>query len=400
MHKKIMMNGLFAGYAVQSVNAYGCSDGEKSVDLITRGFFTTEDGGAIVQKLDGLSHAMLYPAGLNNRDIASIERLLIILHRDRSVDVYINEPSMIIAVQLKKNVERLSEGELVAFDAIEHIIELEFDGIKIPNNCGFIWVFSFGWRKGYLFDLTPLGNEDGTQDITRKYELGPALADAYSYLMNQEMLNTDQETWEELFRQDWFPFLILTDGLRKKMISHAKERWPIDQMEDEIVEFMKGDMGPIRNVLLSSPNLVSHKKTVAKALEQFMEDDYISTVSVIMPRIEGLMRSLYVMRGETKRPRQDRLISSLLHSARSVYQSNSPAIPDRFAEYLERCFFREFEHDSPEARNVISRHTLMHGVIAEEHLNRKYALISIMTLMQIVSCADRISNKSAARIVI
>lgn len=401
MRTKLKLDGPLVGYAATSANAHNLAAGEVSVDIVSKELITTENGNHLIRQLDNLSEALLFPAGLNAKEIASIERFLAIMKKDGSVDLYINEPDLILSVQLKMNVEKLEQGQPVGFDAIEHITTACFRDVHIPPDSGFMWVFSFGWRKGYLFDLSPLvGWPDGTQAPPRDYDIATALADSYSYLMNQEMLNTDLDTWQELFRQDWFPFLILPENLRRALIAQAREHWPIEQIEDKIESFLRENIKPISKVLLASKILDSHRVTVARALEQFINEDYISSIHILVPRIEGLMRELYARSGIKDRPRQGRLISNLLKSAQSVYQQNSPAIPDRFAEYLEKVFFEDFPHDSPAASDIVSRHTLLHGVAAERHLNKKTAMLSIMTLMQIVSYSDRLSNKPTAQIVI
>lgn len=400
MHKKVTLEGLLAGYAAESVNSYGCEDGEKSVDMITRDFLTSEDGFSLIRQLDQLWPILLSPAGLNYKQVASIERLLAILHRDSTADIYINEPNMVLSVHLKMTVPKVNKGQLVDISMIEHITEVNFEGIQIPKDCGFIWIFSFGWRKGYFFDVGPLGTMEGKPASERDYPLAAELANAYSYLMNQELLHTDSATWEELFKQDWFPFVALPDSLRQSIVNTAKHKWPLSQIEAEVSGFLLANLETIRKVLLSSSILANHKAIVGHALDRFAAEDFVSAVSIVVPRIEGVMRDLFVRLGDTRRPKQDRLISTLLNGARAAYHKSSPTIPDRFSEYLEKVFFEDFKHDSSTASDIVSRHTFLHGIARPEYFNRQYATISILTLMQIVSYADRMASKQTAQVVL
>ena len=398
MYKRLQLPGLPAGYAAESVNSYACPPGEeKTAKFITQGFLSSEDGIDFITHLDGLWPVILDPAGLSIREVGGIDRLLAVIHRDCSVDLYINEPSMNLSASLKMTVDKIYKDQPVGLDSIEHMVSIEFEGVPIPQSSGFFWVFSFGWRKGLLFDVSPLTPIDGKL-VDRDYELGRSCAEALSYLINQELFKVSPDLWEEIYNQDWFPFIILPQSLRESIIGHARERWPIDQLEEQIASFLKNNIQVIRKVLLGSSILANHRQSIGHAVDRFACDDYISTINIVVPRIEGILRDLYVRQGGTNNPKQRVIVSSLHSATRSAYQAGSPIIPDKFAEYLERVFFQPFDHNSPNASSIVSRHTVAHGVVAERFLNRKNALLAIMTLTQITSYADRLANKPLANI--
>ena len=96
-------------------------------------------------------------------------------------------------------------------------------GVDIPEDAGFIFVFSVGWRKGLLFDYGPiLPNQE-----PRLYDIGSVLAQSYAHVFFQKLFSITESEWEYLSQGKWFPFT----GLRKDTI-------------DRLIKLRQGWLGP------------------------------------------------------------------------------------------------------------------------------------------------------------
>ena len=99
-------------------------------------------------------------------------------------------------------------------DDIADIVHLDL-GVDIPEDAGFIFVFSVGWRKGLFFDYGPIG----PAQEPRLYDVGSVLAQAYAHVLFQELFSITEVEWGCLFASKWFPFAGLTKATTDGLIS-------------------------------------------------------------------------------------------------------------------------------------------------------------------------------------
>jgi len=298
--------------------------------------------------------------------------LLVIVSKDKKAKIYLNDAQVIGEIRVKGAV---AKGEAITANRILDVGKMKFGNAVIPLDAGFIYVFSVGWRQGYIYDLEPLH-----QDKKRDYDIEEALGNCFTYLLFQERFKIDDQTWNTIFSQKWFPFTYLDDKLIKKMVSHAREGWEIDDLLPEIHKDVINILNKTSIRGKPSPYFEEHKEIIDKAIGRYLEADYISCTSILYPRIEGLMRSFHKTEGYKSKPSSKNLTKTVIthHQKRRIYQSL--LLPDKFQDYLENIYFANF---SPGTIPDIGRHSVAHGEARKDDFNLKSSTIAILVLYQL-----------------
>jgi hypothetical protein len=363
---RTLLKKIPAGYAAQSARP-----GE---DLLvqTAGYFTSEDGLAFIRLLEGLPSdwAALLPPNQRN-PVSQIDHLLGILGPDRTLSLYINELTITAAVQSRGP---KAAGEPVMEDEIRDLLTINL-GVDIPETHGVVHVFSKGWRKAMFFDLRPLSKDGGKRD----YDIDRQLGACYSYLWFQSRLTFDEADWTHLFTEGWFPFSGLGDSLLSQMANYVRDRWPLDELLPAIVnetaQIGRNMVGQQEGMSLLQP----HLDVLNTALARFEAKDYLSTVHLLYPRIEGLLRSHFAQH-RTLRATQDRLIDSAILAGSSARNDYSLLMPTRFQRYLKDVVFADFD---PVSAAGVSRNTIGHGVVDPSACDAKAAAVGFLVLDQL-----------------
>lgn len=187
MRYTLQLPNLPAGYALHSVKK-----GDK-LKLICKEFVSSEDGDLLISRLEGLN------VFLSNQQIkpSQIDNLLAIVHPDKKADVLINEAEVIMNIKLKKSVKK---GECIFVDDIADIKSISFANISLPDNCGVLYLFSAGWRKGFYYDYSVFNQKNKIRD----YNLNELFGNYYAYLWFQNLYKITTNDWEKLFNNDFF----------------------------------------------------------------------------------------------------------------------------------------------------------------------------------------------------
>ena len=118
---------------------------------------------------------------------------------------------------------------------------------------------------------------------------------------------------------------------------------------------------------------------VRNAIERYRSQDFISCVSILETRIEGVLRSHKTIVEPLTKAGQ-----ATLANAVAVSHSNddmSLLLPHRFSEYLKQVYFANF---NPTHSTIdISRNAVGHGVANESAFNKKAAVRAILVLHQL-----------------
>ena len=286
--------------------------------------------------------------------------------------MYINELDVQAAVRTARPVQ---EGQGASKDDIADIVHLDL-GVEIPEDAGFIFVFSVGWRKGLFFDYGPIG----PAQETRLYDTGSVLAQAYARVLFQELFSITETEWECLFASKWFPFAGLTKATKDRLISCVRSGWDLDEELDRIVAEVKARAPQMLDSWRKSPIFSTHIKVLEQAVERYLNDDPMSCMALLVPRIEGIMRSYHASLGGIEQPSQKNLPTSAVSA--NVQNDGCLLLPRRFEEYLREVYFADFDPKS--SRIEASRNSVGHGVASTSEFNLKNATISILIIHQLL----------------
>ena len=373
MSYEINLEGPPAGYCLTYARA-----GE-SVPIAFREFTSTEDGQHFIQRLEGTPDLILqnlptkiYPSTVDN--------MLAICRRDGSATVYVNELEIRADVRAARSVEA---GEGVSKDDIADIERLEL-GVQIPQDTGFLFVFSIGWRKGLFYDFGPVG----PKQEPREYDVAPVLAQAYCHVLFQERFSISDAEWEQLLAARWFPFISLSNDTIDSLISHARSGWGPDEILGDIVSEVRNRAPQMLDSWRGHSALSPHIEILERAVARFLDGDPMSCTALLYPRIEGILRGYNNSLGTPIRPSQDNL-SDLTVAAKSENEK-CLLLPHRFNTYLRDVYFAAFDPISSDID--ASRNSVGHGVASISTFDEKSAVIGILIVHQIFYFLDSKSS--------
>ena len=359
------------GYALTSAR-----DGEYA-QVSYREFTSTEDGQYFIRRLEGFPSNILQQ--LSSQIYPSqVDHMLAICRRDGKADVYVNE----LDLRLRPRAARsLKAGEEVRKDDIADIESFEL-GVQVPDDVGFLFVFSVGWRKGLFYDFGPIG---GLDPQPRQYHVGSVLGQAYGRVLFQERFSISDDEWDALFSAQWFPFVGLSNEKFDALISHVQSGWDPDENLDDIVSETKSRVPQMLESWSKHPSFLPHFDLLERAVERFQNDDPVSCTALLFPRIEGILRTHHILFNTQLSPRPENLTE--LAVAAKIENDGCLLLPHRFAAYLRDVYFANFD---PDAENVeVSRHSIAHGVVSPSKFDHKSALIGILTVHQLFYFLER-----------
>ena len=380
MSWEIKFDNLPIGYAVSA----GKPGDEVAVSSVE--FLSTEDGEHFISRLEGFPSEVLRKIDATPPiQESSVNHMLVVVRTDSTGTVYINELNIKGLMQPKKDIKA---GEALFKNDIADISEIQFDGVDIPKECGILFLFSIGWRKGLYFDFSPLQPKDGAARI---YDLNKRLAQLYLYLMFQERFKIPDEAWTQLFLQLWFPFISFSVDTTQAIVNYAKNSWNIDdilpQISDEVLSGLPKWLEKWKRIEQFS----SHIEILEKAAERFADKDYISTVSILYPRIEGIMRSQHYAISPDDKGTQANLVKSTLVEVDEELNPKLLLLPEKFKNYLEDIYFANFDPQDPKGS---SRNTVSHGVADASEFSEKSACIGFLIIEQITYYLSKNGNSN------
>ena len=248
--------------------------------------------------------------------------------------------------------------------------------MEIPNDTGFLFLFSVGWRKGLFFDFGPVGRPDPPP---RQYDVVKAFGQVFCHVQFQERFSISDDEWRALREAQWFPFAGLHNNTINSLISCIRAEWDPDENLDAIVAEVKERVPSMLDGWRNNSSFLPHIEIFERAAERFLVDDYISCTGVMFPRIEGLLRTHHTSHGATASLKQKNLAKSAVAS--KVENDRCLLLPRHFADYLNDVYFQDFDPNDTEIE--VSRNSVSHGVASAEKFDRKSAVISILIVHQL-----------------
>jgi hypothetical protein len=351
----------------------------ENVTIETAGFYSSEDGNRFVERLEEVGGFLHDALDLFRIRPSKVDHLLAVFDKDGHAVVYCNELRF-LAHTRRRTVRptAVAKGQLLTTDDIVAVERLELHdagekAITVPPTSGVIFIFSHGWRKALFFDLTPLKDDNSPRTL----DLQRLFGRFYNQLVFQEMFSTTEEQWARLFRWGWFPFIGLKSGERKNLLNLANFDRYMAPMLGEMCRSFCEDLDGRSDIWGSRELLAEQMPFVKLAIKHYRAGEYPSCICVLYPRVEGVMRKLFVEENPNSEPKSPEMVENLVEN----HPTYSTLLPARFAEYLRKVYFKSF--DLPKGEVSLSRNSHAHGVseIGEYDLIR--ASVGFMILDQI-----------------
>jgi hypothetical protein len=369
MRFSITLDNPLAGFA----GGYG-RDGESTATIV-RQLVTSDDGVLLLSRLEAISEAVLARIPVAQRPTESqIDHLIIFAYRDSRVDVWINEPGIVLKVRPKRAME---VNQLVMYDDIADVEVARLRDLEVPDDAGYAIVFSVGWQKALLFDFSAI--HPSLAGTPTSAEMPRLLGAAHAYLMFRSRFALSEQDWTTLTAQRWFPFVGLSHRLVEQMVHHLRAGWSVDDLLPEIVGHVRASLPLVRDFVISSAVFEGHRNVLLQALEAYGRGEYALAVAAMFPRVEGMLRDRIAAIGgsSTKYP-------ALAQAAGSAVTNDySLLMPGRFTAYLRDVFFASENFGDPSSVTKVTRHAVAHGVARDELLDEKAATLGVLIVHQI-----------------
>lgn len=347
-------------------------DGEM-IQIAVREFLRDSDGELFYACLDQISGLFLRDWMIKeSRSESTINNCLIFLYNNVA-NIYINIPTVMNIIAKR----RLESGCAIIKDDIADIRQIDFPGIKMESDCGIIYIFSNGWRRGLYFDLIPIQQSKKQHDPV---DLKTLFASLHSYLIFPEVHELDPTIKKQLIKSGWFPFIRILGKPFEKIHQAIKYEFPIVDVSLEVIDTFKDEaIKDMVDAWMNKEILKKHETVIRRGIERFIDGDYISSIHVLFPRIEGIMRYIYL--GEKIIPNSNRLVDKLTSVSQGRSENSSLFLPEDFNEYLKQFYFSSFDLET--GKIDLSRHSCAHGVAREDDFNKVKAFQAILILDQI-----------------
>ena len=368
MPYNINFKPLPAGYAVSSAKRK-----DELCKIIVKEFVSSEDGDLFISRLEGFPDEIIskiQPANIIKR--SNVDHIVAIIHSDGQCETYINELEIIALTRVRRSVEK---GEMLLKTDLYDIQEIRFNQIEIPNDVGFVFVFSCGWRKGFFYDFSPLMQPPKP----RSYDLYKQLGGYYNYLLFQELFKISDLEWNALFQVGWFPFIGLAHETTKQLIEYSRNKWDVDELLPIITNELVKNVQSMLEKWSKHPQLTPHFQFLEKAIDRYTNNDHISCTHIVYPTIERILRSIARDKG-TVQYKKHSLSRAAMDSFDRGNHQFTKVFPNKFQIYLESFVFSNFD---PENVDAVTRNTVAHGVAPGHLISAKTSAIGLLIIDQI-----------------
>lgn len=346
------------------------------VEVLFRGYLTTDEGESLFQILDEFGRVFLSKElGRRHLTLPVVRSCFVVVRKD-SARVFVN-PSFSLEVTGKKKVP---PGTAVSDADIADIEALDITGVTVAPEEGFLFAYFCGWRPAIYFDLQPLA-ETGHK---RGAQVRHLLARAYADTAFHEMFRADDSILRKMYEDGWYPFVRLVPREFRSLYKAYEAGF--DAKEEEVKILKKFDAKAAESWLAEwreKTLFTGHLEFFASAVAAYERGDYIGCISTVLPRIEGLLRALYL--GPKDSPKQADLSGALAQAIKDRHPASTLFMAERLKEYIGVFYFANFDQKS--GHIPLSRHSVGHGVAESGSFDQRRALQSLLLIDQFFFCA-------------
>ncbi len=309
----------------------------------------------------------------------AVYQFLVLIHKDLSADLYINNFTVMIEIMAKRNIEKFQP---VTSNDIADIRRLKFSNIKILETDKVIYCFKVGWKFGLFFDLDrpeKLDSDKMALDLGTLYR-------KLSFQHVYEVLENETK-FEEMLKDGWFPFIEIIGNEYKDLSSAYQDRFDFDNRIKKLVSnFVSTRIEKITKKWWEK-QIFNDKKTILEAgTSAFLQDGndgYVNCIKTLLSEAEGIIRIQYFSEtGKGKNVTVKDLLTYLIEKGKTKTGSEySLLLPFPFLQYLKDVIYPNF--DIEKGLVDLSRHTSSHGVAKAEAYTHIRALQAILIIDQI-----------------
>lgn len=366
----------FGGFSLDNVKP-----GEKG-RLLYRAILTSDDDSfhSYAEKLANNYIQLSY-------GIDFIHRYLVVVHKDLSADIYINDFDVSMEMRPKKGV---TAGQLILRKDVADIIKITFPGIEFKETDAVVYCFKSSWRFGLFFDFSsrhPQLEEGKRRLDIQKMELDIGGVQRYLIFRQVYEVLESEAHFMELLKNGWFPFIELLNSEYNELSDIYASQFDVEHRVSTLLNLFNDDrIKDIADKWWSNPHFASKRVLIEAGISAYLQDTvsgYINCIKNLWTEVEGILRKIYYTEtSKGNHVKAPALIKHIIEKAeKRINDTGSLYLPTYFLEYLDKVAFASFNMEAGDVE--MSRNSSSHGVASEEQYTKEKALQVILILDQI-----------------
>lgn len=355
----------------------GIARGGETLPVLVKGIATSEEGDSFYKLMDGVYRSFVFPLQREliqaGRWPDALPNFIIRQYLDGEYELIVGGYGIQAEVLSKVSAE---EGSPVYLSQIGDIRRVTVPELAISGRETVIYFLSHRWRHGIYLDFGCANSPD--------YKLNKAdfeidLAQLYLTVWFPIFGRNDSVT-SRMEHCGWFPFIAMAgDAFDKLYAVYRDEAEPENKEWVAVDAFDAVKLRTMAEHWYTRQAIKSGREFFEKAIERFEQDDFLSCISILFPRIEGVLRQLYLP--QAGQPNIERLLERLKNEVAGSIPNWSLFRYNEFLEYLREWFFKGFNLSTGQVD--LSRHSTSHGVAPSAEYTKRNAVIGFLILDQI-----------------
>jgi len=336
----------------------------------TFGFHSFDEGIPFYKLLDNFND-LVKRAGVPS---SMVDRMLVILEPKRTT-VYVNDMLDIsLQIRARRRIEALQPVGMEDFAGIERVV---IHNVTVPKNAGFILLLSHSWRKAFFFDFRPLLPE---QQTPIDYDIEAVGGRLLSHLFYTEYFLLSDAEWDATITAGWFPFMYLVGDLWDGLFHSIQNGEELEYAESQIYDSFLQVLDTKIEDWIKKDIFRDEEQFLSRAVNAFKNEDWVTAISLLSPRIEGIIRRSIGSYGK-----HDKMVTDLKNSiSTSLAHDCSLLFPKQLARYFREVFFEFVDFSTPNRR--VNRHTVAHGMVPGQSMDRSHGLRIMLLLDHLYYC--------------
>jgi len=271
-------------------------------------------------------------------------------------------------------------GGILTTDDILFHAEVILHGAKIPEFGQFFFTCQHQWRRLVSFNFA------ATPETLATYptDFQALVLPAFNRIHMAHRIRMNESTLNLMARDGWYPFARLPKQLQQTIHDDYDLDYPRHESAQRVIGWLSDyQLLPIESLLNRLACFTDLAGRISSGISHYKNKDFVSSISVLMPVIEGVMWRLLKGGGQA-RYSHAALIDALDDAVSGGDLTLGTVLATGFAQYLKEYIFAPFNF----CQDILpfSRNTVLHGTSRESDFNQLSAAKLILTLDHIAIC--------------
>jgi len=314
--------------------------------------------------------------------VMNIDTMIIFVRKDHAV-VYINFP-VLGMIRVKSGVKAAGP---VTRDNIADIRSVDFEGVELAQDCSTVLLINALGDIRIFFNFEPLVTELlGKNRQAGKFEdARDAALDIYSQALFPELFTVDFSSIRAMAQErGWFPFTRLLGNGYSHICNQLRNGSFCSSDEDKVMGAFTSEMlNGMVDDWMTKGAFKRFEISIKEGVKDYCEGRYASSISVLHPRIEGMLQRLRIEEEGKMTIEPGQLMGTFLKRSRANNEFHID-LRREFVNHLKTSYFKgSNDREIEQGVATLSRPVLAHGLLEDREHTRVRALQTILILDQL-----------------